>query len=527
MLIVVFIIVAYIMLHRPTDLSRRLHSRQGVKPALAVPSQPYSTESWQQQQQESDDVSLYFVVKVQSAGNFTDRVATFNAFLSSLREEELKRQGTGAWKRPTSSRLKVVSGAIDNYLELLSNYSSIRTVALPWLTSSGSLRAWSSLVDTSNLLIQTYYAWTADDKLCSWIETTAKTNNYYAAMYNQSCNRNINDTVQPSSLQPLYLNRIPTDRNSYWPNGGGSLYPDKPPYVFYMHIHRDAVVTELGDVITDGLKLVLDTCSNDVKPSLPSRLDSIPIYNEVFVVSQFWGAAIFHRMVEIVPRLALFVDFLTANPEIRILATEANGRLAELVKIIGLNASRLVAGVARAKIVYQPRSTRCGFANVQESQTLSQIYRDYIKRTFPPHPRNRLVLIRRSGSRRFSEQLGIEAALKRAAVDYNLTYTLFIDNPTPSLNDTMVMFHSAVIIVAPHGAGETNMIFSQPGTYIVEGVCNPPHVNLCLQRLAYVLGHHWHGVMSRGGCSNFVSVSVHEIDTLTRKFLHLWKVSQT
>jgi len=200
------------------------------------------------------------------------------------------------------------------------------------------------------------------------------------------------------------------------------------------------------------------------------------------------------------PRLALHLQFLKVNPEIRISAPEVGGRLAELLEIIGLDSSRLVAGVARAKIVYQPRVTACIHANIPESQMLSQLYRDYIKRTFPPQPRNRLILIRRSGLRRFSEQKAIEGVVKRAARDYNLTYTMFIDDPTPSLNDTMIMFHSAIMIVAPHGAGLSNMLFSQSGTYILEGVCNVPHVNMCFQWLAYVLGHRWHGVTSRGGC---------------------------
>ena len=66
--------------------------------------------------------------------------------------------------------------------------------------------------------------------------------------------------------------------------------------------------------------------------------------------------------------------------------------------------------------------------------------------------------------------------MQRVADDFNVTYTLFRDDPTPSLNDTMTMFHSAVIIVAPHGAGLSNMLFSRPGTYILEAVCNPPQV---------------------------------------------------
>ena len=369
-----------------TDLIRHKPSPLIVKPTSDMTSLKSTFKQQQQQQQQQQLGRNVNVLKVQSTGNFTNRVTVFNAFLSSLRAEELKKCGTAAWQRPTSS-VRVVSGARNDYLQLLANYSDVTTVALPWLimNSLDSPGAWSSLQDRSNLLILTYHEWTADDRLCSFIEAAA----WEDAIYNRRCNRNIDDTVRPSSLQPSFLSGRSIYPNHYWPNSGNSypanVYTVTPPYVFHMHIHRDAVVTELGDVYTDGLKLVLHSCrpSNDVSPALPLHLGSIPLYNEVFVVSQYWGATIFHRMAEVMPRIALLVDFLKANPEIRILALEVGGHLAELLEIIGVDRSRLITGVTRAKVVYQPRATACGFPNVQESQMLSQLYRNYIRRTFP------------------------------------------------------------------------------------------------------------------------------------------------
>jgi len=102
---------------------------------------------------------------------------------------------------------------------------------LPWLTSSSdSSRGWSSLEDTSNLLIQAYHEGTADNTLCLWIETPGKTTIRYYAVYNRSCNRNINDTLTPLSLRPLFLNAKRIDRNHYWPYGGNSY-----PAHFYTH----------------------------------------------------------------------------------------------------------------------------------------------------------------------------------------------------------------------------------------------------------------------------------------------------
>jgi len=78
-------------------------------------------------------------------------------------------------------------------------------------------------------------------------------------------------------------------------------------------------------------------------------------------------------------------------------------------------------------------------------------------------------------------------------------------------------------VVAPHGAAESNLLFSQPGTYVVEGVCNLPLVNLCFQRLAHILGHHWHGLMARRGCMRVVDVSAKAVNDAVRSHLHLWE----
>lgn len=83
----------------------------------------------------------------------------------------------------------------------------------------------------------------------------------------------------------------------------------------------------------------------------------------------------------------------------------------------------------------------------------------------------------------------------------------------------MRLFHSAVLVVAPHGAGLANVVFSQPGTYVIEGVCNLPHVNFCFQRLSYVLGHRWHGTPSRGGCEGVVDVTAASIKRAALSYL--------
>ena len=48
---------------------------------------------------------------------------------------------------------------------------------------------------------------------------------------------------------------------------------------------------------------------------------------------------------------------------------------------------------------------------------------------------------------------------------------LFPDNPVPPLKRAVQMFSRALLVVAPHGAGLSNVFFSEPGTIIIEGLC--------------------------------------------------------
>jgi len=468
---------------------------------------------------------LGHIVEIPAVNQFADRVIAFNAFLSTQRVEEIKKQRMRQWQKPTSRKLNVVLGthsgyfrqifkSVIDYLPHMSNNSNVKTVVLPWLSNSTvSLHAWSPCEDHSNMLIQTYYTWSVDNKLCSRLQTFYHINMTRDVLQTINCNENRNDKSPVGQQFPKMKHNCCLPAHFVINMLSTSAY--------YMHIHRDAIVTKNGDVISGNTKLVPPTCSRDTRPSLPyfNKLERIPLYEELFVINQLWGIEYYHMMIEVIPRIALSVDFLKRNPQIPILAPTVNGRVSELISVIGLHKSRLVKGVARAKIAYQPRTTGCGSANLQESQFLSKLYRDYITRNFPSQPQKRLILIHRYKVRGFSQHRKIEELLMRVASDYNMTYTLFSDKPVPSLNYTMLLFNEANVIVAPHGAGLSNMIFSQPGTFIVEGACDLPHGAMYFQRLAVVLGHRWHGILSRKGCIKVVDVSPTTVDHVVRSYL--------
>ncbi len=49
---------------------------------------------------------------------------------------------------------------------------------------------------------------------------------------------------------------------------------------------------------------------------------------------------------------------------------------------------------------------------------------------------------------------------------------VFPDDPAPPLVETARLFNRALAVIGPHGAGESNLLFSEPGTLVVEAVCD-------------------------------------------------------
>src|SRR6218665_1892723 len=270
--------------------------------------------------------------EVRANGAFLDRVQIFNDELDKLRLEALKSRGTDEWK-PLSpyKEIKLIWTSRDNFFKHLGNFSQLRLVMLPWDKSAGIGRSYSSFKDESNLLIQKYYQWTADDPLCNWIETPGKIKMNYDVIYNRTCFRDSKISIIPQSMNTLVLNAKPINCAHYWPNNGQAFpphfYEEQPPFSFYMYIIRDGIVTGNSDVYSGNLKLVQYACSHEINTQPPHNVDLIPMHEEIFPIAQHWGNGNFHRMVEIIPRLSLYLDFPIRNPNIKILASETGGRI--------------------------------------------------------------------------------------------------------------------------------------------------------------------------------------------------------
>ena len=120
-----------------------------------------------------------------------------------------------------------------------------------------------------------------------------------------------------------------------------------------------------------------------------------------------------------------------------------------------------------------------------------------------------IVLIKRSKKRSFLYHDAILEMIQRHAKVFNMIVSVFGDDPVPSLKETIRMFSQAAIVVAPHGAGESNLIFSKPGTVLIEGLCwDRTRYNFCYRNFAQSIGLIYHGLIFSKGCLEITAEDV-------------------
>jgi len=239
-------------------------------------------------------------------------------------------------------------------------------------------------------------------------------------------------------------------------------------------------------------------------------------YPHVFVVTQYWGEGYFHSIVENMPRIVLYIDFLLANPDIRI-HVKSSPKIKELMKLYHLDPARIVTGTIQADVIYVPQGGSCTrsacslcvrmmadmFAKISSTlnptdppsavdlrlpiklmhSSSQQVLADYV------------VLIQRSSKRYLRQHAQIEIILKDISKEFNLTYVLYPDKPVPRMRSTLDIFRRALLVVAPHGAGLSNIVFAPSGVFVVEVLSRTALVH-CYMSLCEDLGHRYHGILS-------------------------------
>ncbi|KAK2153634.1 hypothetical protein LSH36_291g09016 [Paralvinella palmiformis] len=467
------------------------------------------------------------VIWVNSEAAFFAKLSLFNDVIHNVSRRLLAGRGHRQWRPISSSKQTViVNGTSAQYLKHLASIRTVTTIMLAWTDpddpSPGNVsRTLTS--GQSNMLIDDFYPLTGSGALCDRIRNNQPfTKHRLETVFDHHCSSNFSDAFRVTSPEPYILNAIQMNKAYYWPNGGSAwpshFYTDLPRFVTYLHIIQDGIVNRLGEVFTDKYKIIPYNCKPAFNKKRPNgNLDSIPLVNETFSVSQYWGAGFFHKNVENFPRMAPYLEFLKRAPDVKVHVYEMGAYTRFVMATLGIGGTRLISGVFRAHLIYLPRGTSCGMAHVPETQLLSH----YLRSSAPEEEdsEHNLVLIRRSRSRSFTQKAKLARHLERVAEEFGLRFYLFPDDPVPSSSEVRREFGRAVIVVAAHGAGLSNLLFCRPKTVVVEGLCNPPHTNMCYTRLAHILGLRYYAMISRAGCEGRLDVPVDEVIMAVRSLL--------
>ena len=93
--------------------------------------------------------------------------------------------------------------------------------------------------------------------------------------------------------------------------------------------------------------------------------------------------------------------------------------------------------------------------------------------------------------------------LQKVIQGSDIKVEIFSDKKLPTFEQTMAIFNRAFMVIGPHGAGETNLFFSEEGTVNLEGQCViHGTANLCYRNLMRVLGHRYYGLSPDRGCQD-------------------------
>ena len=455
-----------------------------------------------------------YVTLVKTNGTYFDRIAIYNNVLDERRSYLLAscRLLNTTWTGFRSSAFRTVYvGPNKTTTDLLARYN-ISTILLQLAEWEYNPSLPHVLRSESNLLVRRYYEWTATAPLCQWLRTPGGTKKMYN-ITTRFCEDEMSKAADPKPLELPYLklHSLPFTE-----------------HMFYIHIIPHGVVEKNGEVFSEGISLNHMFCRDLNMLEHPTKeYANAPLYDEVFLISHLWGEYYFHKHVEDLPRLVPYLDFLKKHPNIRIHAKETKGITANMVSVLGIDISRLVSGNLRAKIIYNPQGTRCGTANIHTTQLMSHLYREHIHHHYPEQVANRnsLVFMSRSHHRQLTDFEGKKKGLEQLAEEHGLDFVLYGDSSLPPFKEQMEIFNRALMVVGAHGAGFSNVIFSEPGTVVIEGVNNRPYIQLCYQWLAHILGHRYHAIVSRQGYPEVTDLNTTQLLSVARAYLKIVHIS--
>lgn len=282
---------------------------------------------------------------------------------------------------------------------------------------------------------------------------------------------------------------------------------------FYEHEHPKTFVAVIpsgrawgfsGSVITPDDYLLADVSVEFVEHikyhSIFNQIRLVPLHKikgTVAVLSATGGYAYYHFMFDVLPRIYLLhkaeisfdsIDYFLVNsyqfPFHREMLTKlgiSEQKILESTKYPHIKADRLIVPSLPGVMVYPPawacHFLRKEFLNCQINKQLHGLERIYISRA----KASRRQVANENELVNFLSKLGFKTIILESLL----------------VAEQALIFSSAKVVVAPHGAGLSNVIFCSPGTKIIE-IFSPSYLNVMYWCLSNQMGLEYYYIMGKG-----------------------------
>jgi hypothetical protein len=257
-------------------------------------------------------------------------------------------------------------------------------------------------------------------------------------------------------------------------------------------VFQNAAVDVLGNVCTSTKKcLQAKTCNSDYGFYRRSG----DRHEVVYSIAEFWGEGFFHFLCENFVRLFVGLDWLKSPG--RGIATMIHIRekrpfAMQALRAVGIPSSRVLTGSVSAKAMIIPEPVGCGspaknLVELARVGVLSNVLSSFNQLSPQAPTQLALTVIQRTGSREVVNHQKLVDGLKKEYIGHSVQSFKSL-----SMKDSIKLFENTDILLGPHGAGLSNMLFMQPGRGVVEFMVSGRDVNACYMYLAIKLGLRYH-----------------------------------
>jgi len=220
---------------------------------------------------------------------------------------------------------------------------------------------------------------------------------------------------------------------------------------------------------------------------MPARPLSVICVDKLVTILQPYQENYYHFVAESLPRLIMARDILLKDPSVRLL-TRNQPFILQFLEKLGIAADRIETlhhdHVIFANTLYVPTPTKM-FSPPQEN--LLALYQHLAVDVPVQGPRNLVIYTSREGSwsRDVANERFVINAMRALLAKTDLELVVF--DGSLGVEETIGLFRRAILVIGPHGAGMTNMLWTQEGTKVIEFL-HMSYPLLCYWHMASAMG---------------------------------------